>query len=267
MTEDLAAIRRPFEPADLRPHLAAAAIDATILVQTRASMDETRDFLALAAATDFIAGVVGWIDLTRPDAEAAIAELRALPGGTKLVGIRHQVHDEPDPNWLLRDEVVRGIAAVRDANLTYDFLVRERELPAAIAIARMFADLRCVLDHAAKPPIATGRLPDGWHDGIIALAAQPNVWCKLSGLVTEAGAAWTRAALRPYAAHVTKAFGARRLIFGSDWPVCLLAAPYADVAHVAAALADDLIADDDERTGIFGAHAAAAYELGAPAGA
>ena len=133
LTDELAVIRRPFSPDDLEPLLAAAGVDATVLVQTRASLDETREFLATAATTPFIRGVVGWVDLTDPGVADVLAELRDGPGGDRLVGIRHQVHDEPDPDWLLRDDVTRGIRAVGAAGLVYDLLVRPRELPAALA--------------------------------------------------------------------------------------------------------------------------------------
>src|SRR5438094_1208951 len=144
LTDELAAIRRPFRPEDLRPLLQANRVDRTILVQTRSSLDETREFLATAADTEFIAGVVGWVDLTAADVADRLAELRAAKGGAKLVGIRHQVHDEPDPEWLLRPDVRRGLAAVGEAGLAYDLPVRARELPAAHATARDVPDLRFV---------------------------------------------------------------------------------------------------------------------------
>src|SRR3989442_153461 len=163
MGDELAAIRRPFGPANLAPLLAAAGIDRTVLVQTISSLDETREFLNTAASTDFIAGVVGWIDLTDPSAADTLRELRAGPGGNLLVGIRHQVHDEPDPRWLLRDDVRRGIAAVGDAGLVYDLLVRIRELPAALETVRRHRGTSFVIDHAAKPRIAGGSWDAGWE--------------------------------------------------------------------------------------------------------
>jgi L-fuconolactonase len=264
MTADLDAIRRPFGPADLEPLLTAAGIDRTILVQTIASIDETREFLALAATSARIAGVVGWIDLTGPDGAASIDALRRAPGGFRLAGIRHQVHDESDPQWLLRADVARGLAAVEAAGLTYDLLVRTRELPAAVAVAQRFPGLRLVLDHCAKPPIATRALPAEWVAGITALAATPNVWCKVSGLVTEAAwETWTVDDLRPSVAHVVRCFGPQRLLFGSDWPVCLLAASYERVTSAARALLGELIPDHAQRAAVFGANALAAYALGA----
>src|SRR5258708_1298853 len=156
MTDALAPIRRRFGPEDIEPLLAANGVDQTILVQTRSSIDETREFLATAARHDFIAGVVGWVDLTAPDVAKQLASLRAGPGGAKLIGIRHQVHDEPDPEGLARKDVRRGLAAVGETGLAYDILVRTRELPAALALAKALPDMRFVIDHIAKPPIASG---------------------------------------------------------------------------------------------------------------
>ena len=155
---ELDSIRRAFGPSDLRPLLLASGVDCSVLVQTVPSVDETREFMAVAGRTRFVAGVVGWVDLTDPAVGDTLAELRAQPDGKTLVGIRHMVHDEEDPDWLRRPDVQRGLAAVRDADLTYDLLVRPRELPAALATAQAFPDLRLVIDHIAKPPIASGKL-------------------------------------------------------------------------------------------------------------
>lgn len=223
---EMAPLRRAFGPADLAPLLAENGVSASIVVQCRSSLEETEEFLQIAAATPFVAGVVGWADLTEPSLGDRLDRLRALPGGKKLIGIRHQVHDEPDPEWLLRSDVQRGIAAVFAHDLAYDLLVRTRELPAAIAAARAFAKGRFVLDHAAKPPIAEG-FSQEWADGVAMLAGCGNVWCKISGLATEAvWDDWDAARLFPMIAHAAKCFGEDRLIFGSDWPVCLLAGSY-----------------------------------------
>jgi L-fucono-1,5-lactonase len=197
MTDGLAAIRRPFGPRDLAPLLEANHVDRTVVVQARMDLQETHELLALAAANDFVAGVVGWVDLTDPGVGATLGALRSGPNGSKLVGIRHQVHDEGDPNWLLRPDVQRGIAAVGEADLTYDFLVRPRELPAARETARRFPRMRFVLDHLAKPPIRSGDL-DAWKQGIATMARLWNVSRKLSGLVTEADwTHWTEEQLVP----------------------------------------------------------------------
>jgi L-fuconolactonase len=262
MTDALAPIRRRFGPEDLEPLLAANGIDRTILVQTRSSLDETREFLATAAEHDFIAGVVGWIDLTA-DVAKQIASLRAGPGGAKLVGIRHQVHDEADPEWLAKKDVRRGIAAVGKAGLTYDILVRTRELPAALALVKALPDMRFVIDHIAKPPIASGETAD-WAARLKPFAAAPNVFIKLSGMVTEADwKRWTVRDITPYVQRVLEWFGPERCVFGSDWPVCLVAASYARVIDVCGQAIGDLAADDRER--IFGGNAALAYRLGVPA--
>ena len=260
MTDELAAIRRPFTPDDLAPLLAADGVGATVLVQTRSSLDETRAFLATAAATPFIRGVVGWVDLTDPAVGDTIAALRDGPGGQRLVGIRHQVHDEPDAEWLLREDVGRGIRAVRDAGLVYDLLVRSRELPAALTLARSEPDARFVIDHIAKPPIRSGELQP-WADRIGAFANLEHVACKLSGMVTEADwQRWRPADLVPYVEHVVEVFGPRRLLFGSDWPVCLLAASYEQVIAAARETLGALSASDV--AAVFGGTATEVYRLG-----
>lgn len=231
LTDDLAAIRRRFGPEDLRPLLQRTGIERTVLVQARGDLDETRALLATAAETAFIGGVVGWADLADAGLADTIAELRALPGGGKLVAIRHQVHDEPDPDWLARPEVRRGIATVGAAGLAYDLLVRPRELPAALAAVRALPNARFVIDHLAKPAIASGAL-EPWAERLRPFGALPNAWCKVSGMVTEADwAAWRPDDLVPYVRHAIETFGPDRLMFGSDWPVCLLAASYEQVVE------------------------------------
>jgi L-fuconolactonase len=256
---ELAPIRRAFGPADLAPLLAAKGIDASILVQCRHSLAETEEFLSIANATPFVAGVVGWADLTDPSLGATLDRLRDLPGGRKLVGIRHQVHDEPDADWLSRSDVQRGIAAVLERGLAYDFLVRTRELPAAIATARAFPRGRFVLDHAAKPPISEG-FSRPWADRMAELAACGNVWCKISGLATEAKwDDWDADRLFPPVAHAAQCFGKDRLILGSDWPVCLLAGSYDAIVGALDACLARLGMDVRERA--RGPNAQAAYRL------
>ncbi|MEU9913872.1 amidohydrolase family protein [Streptomyces sp. NPDC051001] len=248
-------IRRDFTVADLAPEAAAAGVDRTVLVQTVTVAEETPEFLALAAAHDLIAGVVGWTDLTRPDIADELARLRELPGGRYLKGIRHQVQGEPDPEWLLRADVRRGLAAVAAAGLVYDLLVLPHQLPACVEAAAALPQLTFVLDHLGKPPIASGTL-EPWAGDLRALAAQPNTVCKLSGMVTEADlAAWTVEDLRPYADVVLDAFGPDRLMFGSDWPVCGLAATYAHVLDAAR----ELVGSPDRR--IFETTATRVYDL------
>jgi L-fuconolactonase len=264
MTDALAPIRRRFGPEDLRPLLAANGVDRTILVQTRSSLDETREFLATAAEYEFIAGVVGWVDLTA-DVPKQLASLRSGPGGAKLVGIRHQVHDESDPEWLARKDVRRGIAALGKAGLTYDILVRTRELPAALALVKVSHEMRFVIDHIAKPPIASGAI-DEWAARLKPLAAFPNVFVKLSGMVTEADwKRWTVRDITPYVTRVLEWFGPERCVFGSDWPVCLVAASYAHVIDACGQAIGDIPIADRER--IFGGNAVELYRLPVPAAA
>jgi len=262
MTEALAPIRRRFGPEDLKPLLAANGVDQTILVQTRSSLDETREFLATAAQHDFIAGVVGWVDLTGNVPEQ-LKSLRARPGGAKLVGVRHQVHDEADPEWLGKKDVRRGIGEIGKAGLAYDILVKTRELPAALALVRGLADMRFVIDHIAKPPIATGAI-DEWSEHLAPFDALPNVFIKLSGMVTEADwHRWTVRDIAPYVRSVLGWFGPERCVFGSDWPVCLVAASYAHVIDVCGQVIGDIAIPDRER--IFGGNAVELYGLAVPA--
>jgi L-fuconolactonase len=259
LTDDLAAIRRSFGPADLAPLLGAAGIDATILVQTRSSLEESKEFLATAAATPFIRGVVGWVDLRDPAVGETIAQLRAGPGGDRLVGIRHQVQDEEDPDWLVRNDIRRGIEEVGRAGLVYDLLVRSREMPAAREVVAAMPDVRFVVDHLAKPPIREGaRQP--WADLVSGLGGLPNTWWKVSGLVTEADwRDWRPADLQPYVEHVLAVVGPERLMFGSDWPVCLLAATYDEVVAAAREAFGGL--SEAERAAVFGGTAVAVYGL------
>lgn len=237
MTDAVAAIRRRFMPEDLRPLLAATGFESTVVVQARSDLDETRRLLRLAADTDFIAGVVGWADLTASDLDAQLSALRAGEGGLKLVGVRHQVHDEPDPHWLLRPDVLRGLRTVREAGLVYDLLLRPRELPAALEAVRAVAGLSFVIDHIAKPRIAAGPRDPEWERGLAPFSNLPTVSCKVSGLVTEADwGSWRVDDIRPYVEKVVDWFGEERLLFGSDWPVCTLAASYAEVVEAARAM-------------------------------
>ncbi|MEW1689379.1 amidohydrolase family protein [Streptomyces sp. NPDC091265] len=257
--EEMAPLCRDFTLADLEPEARANGVCATVLVQTVTVPEETPEFLALADGSDLVAGVVGWSDLTAPDIADTLAALRELPGGDRLVSLRHQVQSEPDPEWLLRTDVRRGLAAVADAGLVYDLVVQPHQLPAAVRVAALLPGLTFVLDHAGKPPIVTGELHP-WADDLRALAALPNTVCKLSGLVTEADVhAWTVEGLRPYADTVLDAFGPSRLMFGSDWPVCRLAATYTEVVEAALALTGGL--GDAERDAVLATTAERVYGL------
>jgi L-fuconolactonase len=258
-TAELPTLRRSFGLDDLAPELASAGIDVTVVVQTITTPDETPELLALAATSPLIAGVVGWVDLEAPDVAERLALLRELPGGGSLVGIRHQVQGEPDLDWLERPSVRRGLAAVAGTGLSYDLLVTANQLPAAISAARHVPELRFVLDHAGKPPIARAQL-EPWASLVTSLAAEPNVAVKLSGLTTEASPEWSADELQPYVDVLLATFGMSRVLFGSDWPVSLLAAPYS--ATVAAAEQVLAGASTAEREAIFGGNAVEWYRLG-----
>ncbi|WP_330461105.1 amidohydrolase family protein [Streptomyces sp. NBC_00820] len=256
---ELRSLRRNFTLVELRPQARAAGVDRTVLVQTVTAAEETPELLALADAHDLVAGVVGWTDLTSPRIAEELARLRELPGGTRLKGIRHQVQSEPDPRWLFRADVRRGLTAVAETGLVYDLVVLPHQLPACVEAAAALPQLVFVLDHLGKPPIASdAREP--WAAALHALAALPNTVAKLSGLVTEADhASWTQDGLRPFTETALDAFGPDRLMFGSDWPVCTLAATYADVHSVARELTAGL--DETERQALFEETATRVYGL------
>jgi L-fuconolactonase len=256
--DQLSALRRAYTVDDLRSVI-GSRVTRTILVQTLSDRSETVEFLATAAASaGLIAGVVGWVDLTDPDVDGQVTRLREGAGGNLLVGIRHQVQDEPDLGWLLRPAVLRGIDAVGAAGLAYDLLVRAAELPVAREAAMRLPQVRFVLDHLAKPDIAS-RQWQPWADDLAELADLPNVSVKLSGLVTEAERDWDGEAIVRYARHALAVFGPRRCMFGSDWPVCTVAATYAGVLDLARQAMAGL--DDAQRREVFGGTAARVYGL------
>lgn len=221
--DSMAALRRDFLPDDLAPEMARAGVDACVAVQVRQTLDETRWLLALADAHPFIAGVVGWVDLRSPQLRD---DLESLRGHRKLVGIRHIAQSEPDDRFLVRPAFVRGVAMLADIDLAYDILVYPRHLRVAAELAGQLPRQRLVLDHLGKPDIRGGQLTI-WERDLRAVAAHPNVWAKLSGLVTEADwKRWTAANIRPYLDVAFDCFGPERLMIGSDWPVCTVAADY-----------------------------------------
>lgn len=223
-------IRRDFLPPDLQLLLAAAGLEGSIAVQARQSLEENRFLLGLADAHPLIKGVVGWVDLCSNHVEEQLAEFAPHP---RFVGVRHVAQDEPDDHFLIRPDFVRGIGKLKQFDLTYDLLVFPKQLPAAIQLVRQFPDQPFVLDHIAKPPIKDGALSP-WREQICELAKFPNVLCKVSGLVTEAHwDNWKAGDFRPYLDIVFEAFGIERLMYGSDWPVCLLAGEYAGVFGIA----------------------------------
>jgi L-fuconolactonase len=255
--ETMPAIRRNFSVEDLRS--AAAGFDRTVLVQTITVPEETPEFLAVAESSELVGAVVGWVDLTSVSVAEDIDKLRSGPGGQWLRGIRHQVQGEEDPRWLCRNDVQRGLQAVFDAGLLYELLVLPHQLAASVETVAAFQDHPFVLDHCAKPPIASGEL-EPWASSLRELAGFDNVTCKLSGLVTEADLEkWTVHDLKPYSDVVLDAFGPGRVMFGSDWPVCLLAGSYSDVVSTAEELTAFLT--PEERGQVFGGNAQRVYRL------
>jgi L-fuconolactonase len=254
LTPDLAAIHRDFEAAELAPHLAARNIAATILVQAAPTEAETAFLLDVAAETPFVAGVVGWTDLLAPDAPGRIAALASK--APLLVGLRPMVQDIPDDDWLLRPELAPAFAEMARRGLVLDALVLPRHLPRLLAVARRHPDLAIVVDHLAKPPVRDGRL-EPWRAGMAALAALPNLWCKLSGLPNEAAPDWRPDDLLPYAEAAIAAFRPERLLWGSDWPVVELAGGYGRWWEATGRLLAGL--PSDARDDVLGGSAARLY--------
>jgi L-fuconolactonase len=249
-------LQRDWLPPDLAPLLAAANLDGCIAVQARQTIEESHWLLELAEHHSIIKGVVGWVDLRSPDVDKDLAALAAHP---KFSGVRHVVQDEPDVNFMLGAEFQRGIGILREHHLTYDLLVFPRQLPAAITLAQRFPEQPFVLDHIAKPSIAKGTLSP-WREQIRDLAKLPNVLCKISGMVTEANhTAWKPADFRPFLEIVFEDFGIDRLMYGSDWPVCLLAGKYAQIYGLAADYVATL--DSAAKEKFFGGNAARFYRI------
>lgn len=256
LTPELAAIYRDFGPDDLTPLLEAAGIAGTVLVQAAPTDDETDFMLDLASRYSFIEGVVGWVDFEAGTAPGRIAALARQP---KLKGLRPMIQDISDTDWMLRAELGPAYEAMIAHDLVFDALVLPRHLENVLKLQHRYPDMRIVVDHCAKPEIAEGAF-DVWAAGMTAIARENTAYCKLSGLVTQAGKNWTAEQLRPYSDHVLSVFGARRIIWGSDWPVCTLAATYAQWIEATDALLAGL--DPDERAAILGGNAIEAYGLG-----
>jgi L-fuconolactonase len=256
MSPEVDVLFRDYLPADLEPLLASAGVARTVLVQASDTIAETRWMLDLADASPVVAGVVGWVDLAGGGAGRQLDELAARPA---FKGVRHIVEDEPDDGWLVRADVLAGLRELAARGLSFDLLVHARHLEHVLRVAEAVPNLALVVDHAAKPPIRSGAF-EAWAEAIARVAAVPTIHCKLSGLVTEANhAAWTDEDLRPYVAHVRSCFGAERLMFGSDWPVCLLAGSYGRIASTYEALCADL--DGDQRALVFRDTATRFYRL------
>ncbi len=258
---DWSALRRDFLPEDLARELAAAGVDGVVSVQARQSLVETDWLLDLAARHAFIRGVVGWVPLVAPDLEQHLDRLAAHPAAVagKLRAFRHVLQGEPDDAYMLREDFNRGIRALTRRGLVYDILIFERHLPNAVTFVDRHPDQTFVVDHIAKPRIAANEL-EPWAKNIRELARRPNVACKLSGMVTEADVlSWTPARLRPYFEVVLEAFGPDRLLFGSDWPVCLAGVGYAEWKTTVASALSALSAT--EHSAVFGGNARRIYGL------
>jgi L-fuconolactonase len=258
INERMASLKRDFLPGDLKPLLAGSGFAGCVAVQARQSLEETLWLLELAQENEFVRGVVGWVDLCSPDVGRQLENFASQP---KLVGVRHVVQDEQDDEFMGRNDFRRGIARLAEFDLAYDVLIYPRHLGAAFRLVRDFPEQRFVLDHIAKPPIAEGRL-EPWRTDLRTLAELPNVWCKMSGMVTEARwSEWRAEDFRPYLDVVFEAFGPKRLMIGSDWPVCTLAGDYAEVMGIATEYIADLC--DEEKDAILGGSCATFYQLGA----
>lgn len=255
LTPALAPIYRDFAPADLAPELEALSIDRTILVQAAPTLAETEHLLGIAATTPWVAGVVGWVDFEARDAPGQIRRLAAQP---KLVGVRPMIQDIADDHWMLRRELDAAFGAVIEAGLAFDALVLPRHLTHLRALLRRHPGLRAVIDHGAKPRIAD-RVSEPWATDITAIAAESTACCKLSGLATEARQGWSEVDLGPYVGRIVSAFGADRVMWGSDWPVLLLAGTYRGWHDAASGLIASL--DVVAQARIMGGTAAEFYRL------
>jgi L-fuconolactonase len=250
-------LRRDYLPADLEPELKNAGYSGSVAVQARQSLEETRWLIGLSEKSDFIKGVVGWVDLrSEKDLKKQLDEFCR---SDKFVGVRHVVHDEPDDNFMLRDDFLRGISILNDYNITYDLLLFPKHLPVAREVVSMFPKQKFVVDHISKPLIRD-HLISPWKEDIIQLARNKNVWCKLSGMVTEAD--WTKRVYEdfdPYLNIIFDAFGTERLMTGSDWPVCKVAGEYSFVTG----LVENYITgvDDETRLNILGNNCTRFYNL------
>jgi L-fuconolactonase len=256
ITDEMSLLKRDFLPEELQRGCEAADVDGVVAVQADQSEDETLFLLDLAEKYGFIAGVVGWVDLREPSVEE---RLRFFSQNRKLCGFRHIAQAEPDDQFLVSHEFTRGISCLREFGFAYDILIYPKQLPAAIELASRFPEQKFVIDHLAKPPIKIGTLKP-WESYMRAIAQNQNVFCKVSGLVTEADwLHWKSSDIRPYLDVVFDAFGPERLMFGSDWPVCLLAATYGQVKGVIEMYVDAHA--PQHKQNIFGGNAIRFYGL------
>jgi len=254
--EEMSVIQRSFLPEDLQPILTDSGVSGCVAVQARQSLEETNWLLELADKHDFIKGVVGWVDLCSDEASSQLEKVAANPW---LKGVRHVIQDEPDVKFVLREDFQKGIALLEQYNLAYDLLVSKEQLPYAVELVQKFPQQRFVIDHLAKPDIKAG-VVSPWKDAMEAIAQYPNVYCKLSGMVTEADwNKWTQEDFSPYLDTVLQAFGPERVMYGSDWPVCTVAGTYGDVINLLQTHVQSL--PEAEQQLIFGDNCAAFYNL------
>jgi L-fuconolactonase len=256
ITDDMSVLKRNFGPADLLPLAQMADIGGTIAVQANQSEAENFFLLSLADECSFIRAIVGWVDFRADTVEQRLAHFQQFK---KIRGFRHVVQDEPDDRFLLWSDFMRGIAYLRDFDFTYDILIYPKQLPAALDFINRFPDQPFVIDHLAKPALKTKEIT-AWARYMQSIAANANVYCKISGLITEADwCNWQASDFKPYLDVVFDSFGMRRIMFGSDWPVCLLAGTYGQVV----ALVDDYLKTRStaEKDNIFGGNAARFYGL------
>jgi len=255
-TEQHAPICRDFLPVHLKPLMDGVGVERSIFVQTQHNVEENRWVLELAEAFLFVAGVVGWVDLASADCEAQIEEFQPQP---KFVGVRHVVQDEPDDDWIIRPSVLRGLKLLEKHSVPFDLLFFTKHLKHAATLGRLLPELPMVINHLAKPQIREHKI-EGWKQDLQAAAAFPNIYCKLSGMITEAHwQNWKPADLKPYVEIALDAFGPQRCMFGSDWPVCELAGSYERVYHALEEALGPI--SDSERAAIFGGTAAHFYGL------
>jgi L-fuconolactonase len=242
--ESMSVLKQDYLPGDLEQELQKAGTTGTVVVQARQSLQETRWLLDLAGENRFILGVVGWLDLCSPDLDQQLLEYAAHP---KLVGVRHLLQDEPDDGFMLRGDFLEGVAKLGPYDLVYDLLLFPRHLDIAVELATKLPLQRFVLDHLGKPAIRSGEM-EPWRSGIQNLAERANVWCKLSGMVTEADhERWQYNDLLPYMEVAVNAFGPDRVMLGSDWPVCRLAAEYTEVMAITGKFIKSLEREDRDK--------------------
>jgi len=256
MDDSMTILKQDYLPADLEGQLAGSGVAGTIVVQARQTLEETTWLLKLAEENTFIKAVVGWVDLRSEELDEQLERFADHP---KLAGVRHVIHDEPDDDFMLRPEFIKGIEKLKKYDLCYDLLLFPKHLSRATELSIMFPDQRFVLDHISKPLIREGVL-NPWEDDLALLASCPNVWCKISGMVTEADHQnWKHEDLDPYLDVVVEAFGTGRIMLGSDWPVCRLAGEYTDVMNIHVQYFRDLT--EAEKENVFRQNAIDCYKL------